>query len=193
MPNKSFSPGKNKNIASLGRYFCHISTSWFVCFEGFFPPSTILNHNYDIVLDTNLPGMLQTASAVWRILSLQTGHWDTLPPLTLQWREGRYGVVSHNDCSFESAGTQRHRGVGCWEWKAIINQFNPCKVWHGVFMNTLFYSFSQVKISAHISWNMPVCVRNALESSECSRRQYKNILFNFLFWHKFEYQVERYF
>lgn len=158
MPNKSFSPGKNKNIASLGRYFCHISTSWFVCFEGFFPPSTILNHNYDIVLDTNLPGMLQTASAVWRILSLQTGHWDTLPPLTLQWREGRYGVVSHNDCSFESAGTQRHRGVGCWEWKAIINQFNRCKVWHGVFMNTLFFiHFLKLKY-LHIFHGICQCV-----------------------------------
>lgn len=30
---------KIENIANLGRYFCHINTSWFVCFEGFFPPS----------------------------------------------------------------------------------------------------------------------------------------------------------
>lgn len=133
---------------------------------------TILNYNYDIVLDTNLPGMLQTASAVWRILSRQTGHWDILPPLTWQWRGGRYGVVSHNDCSFESAGTQRHHGVGCRELKTIIYQFNPRKMWQGVFMNTLFwFHFLMVKISAHISWNISVYVKNALESSECFRRQ----------------------
>lgn len=101
--------------------------------------------------------MLQTVSAVWRIPSRQTGHWDILPPLTWQWRGGRYGVVSHNDCSFESAGTQRHHGVGCRELKTIIYQFNPRKMWQGVFMNTLFwFHFLMVKISAHISWNISV-------------------------------------
>lgn len=143
----------------------------------FFLHLTILNYNYDIVLDTNLPGMLQTVSAVWRIPSRQTGHWDILPPLTWQWRGGRYGVVSHNDCSFESAGRQRHHGVGCRELKTIIYQFNPRKVWQGVFMNTLFwFHFLMVKIWLHIFHGIFQCMsKMLLRAVSVLEDKYRNI------------------
>lgn len=143
----------------------------------FFLHLTILNYNYDIVLDTNLPGMLQTVSAVWRIPSRQTGHWDILPPLTWQWRGGRYGVVSHNDCSFESAGTQRHHGVGCRELKTIIYQFNPRKMWQGVFMNTFFwFHFLMVKIWLHIFHGIFQCMsKMLLRAVSVLEDKYRNI------------------
>lgn len=142
----------------------------------FFLHLTILNYNYDIVLDTNLPGMLQTVSAVWRIPSRQTGHWDILPPLTWQWRGGRYGVVSHNDCSFESAGRQRHHGVGCRELKTIIYQFNPRKVWQEYLWTHFFdFIFSWLKY-LHIFHGIFQCMsKMLLRAVSVLEDKYRNI------------------